>query len=117
METADLRLLLAAHPAVAIAPGHGRPGTLCVRVDDLARIVAEAGHQIDDAELERLVTALDGQRLLLVDPTSRGGAPAAGRGRTGGRAARPGKRPRGKTAKLLDDLAVYELPAQAFRRP
>jgi hypothetical protein len=116
METADLRALLAAHPAVAIAPGHGRPGTLCVRVGDLARIVAEAGHQVDDGELERLVSALDGQRLLLVDPTGRA-TPAAGRGRSGGRAARPAKRPRGKAAKPLDDLAVYELPARAFRQP
>lgn len=117
MDTADLRALLAAHPAVAITPWHGRPGTLCVRVGDLARIAAEAGHQVDDAEIERLVVALDGQRLLLVDPASRGGASAGGRGRSDRRAGKPTKQARAKASKLLDDLAVYELPTRAFRAP
>jgi hypothetical protein len=118
MEPAELRALLAAHPAVAIEPFGVRRAVRCVRVADALALAERAGHPVDEAELHALLTALGGQRLRLVDPagpeatdtTERpGGRPErARRGR-----ARPEPR-RSRRQPPLEALDVYELPAAVF---
>ena len=114
MDPDALRDLLAAHPAVAIVPWHGRPGVRCVRVTDALRLARDAGLAADEAAVDAAVAALGGTRLLLVDPASQddAGRPRKGRGGRRGRE-QPPKRSR-RTGPPLDDLAVYELPARVF---
>jgi hypothetical protein len=118
MDPAELRALLAAHPAVAIEPFGVRRDVRCVRVADALALVERAGHAVDEPELHVLLTALGGQRLRLVDPA---GPEAAGTtGRTG---ARPPRARRGRVVPQprrarrtppLEALDVYELPARLF---
>ncbi|WP_210491715.1 hypothetical protein [Patulibacter sp. SYSU D01012] len=114
MDADAFRALLAAHPAVAIVPFHGRPGVRCVRVADALRLVRDAGEDADEAAVDALVAALGGTRLLLVDPAGQDDAAVrpAGRGRRRGRE-RPAPRPR-RSGPPLEDLAVYELPARVL---
>ncbi|WP_022930614.1 hypothetical protein [Patulibacter americanus] len=119
MDPAELRALLAAHPAVAIEPFGVRRDVRCVRIADALALVERAGHVVDEAELHALLTALGGQRLRLVDPAGPEGA-----GPTGRTGARPPRARRGRVAPQprrakrgappLEALDVYELPARVF---
>lgn len=116
MDPAELRALLAAHPAVAIEPFGVRRDVRCVRVADARALVERAGHDVDDGTLHELLTALGGQRLRLVDPAGPEGASersgaASPRGRRG--RARPEPR-RSRKTPPLEALDVYELPARLF---
>ncbi len=62
MDPDALRALLAAHPAVAIEPFGTRRGVLCVRATDAARLVADAGHDVDEDELQTAMSVLGGER-------------------------------------------------------
>jgi hypothetical protein len=113
MDPAQLRALLAAHPAVGIVPFHGRPGVRCVRAQDAARLVRDAGLDADDAQIEAAMAELGGARLRLVDPAAQEDAPARrARPRRGRTAPVPKRRPR--KGPPLEDLDVYELPASIF---
>lgn len=115
MEPDDLRALLRAHPAVAIPPFGTRRGVVCVRASDAARLLTEAGHELTDAEIETAMAALGGERLRLVDPETRAGVRPAGQAKGGRGRAKPPRAPR-RTRKgpPLEDLDVYELPADVF---
>lgn len=115
MDPDALRALLAAHPAVAIQPFGTRRGVLCVRASDAARLVSEAGHEVDDAALETAMSVLGGERLRLVDPAAQEGVRPPGQAKGGRGRAKPPKAPR-RTRKgpPLQDLDVYELPAAVF---
>lgn len=117
MDPDVLRALLAAHPAVAIEPFGTRRGVLCVRAADAARLVADAGHEVDEDELQTAMSVLGGERLRLVDPAAREGVRPAGQGKGGRGRAKPPQAPR-RTRKgpPLPDLDVYELPASVFGR-
>lgn len=115
MDPDALRALLAAHPAVAIQPFGTRRGVLCVRVADAARLVAEAGHDVDDAALQTAMSALGGERLRLVDPDARAGVRPPGQAKGGRGRARPPRAPRRpRKGPPLEELDVYELPAGVF---
>jgi hypothetical protein len=118
MDPAQLRALLAAHPAVAIEPFGVRRDVRCVRVADALALLERAGHAVGEPELHELLTALGGQRLRLVDPAG----PEAG-GATERTGARPARARRGRVAPQprrsrrtppLEALDVYELPARLF---
>ncbi|MDO9407343.1 hypothetical protein [Patulibacter sp.] len=112
MDPDALRELLAAHPAVAIQPFGTRRGVLCVRAGDAARLVADAGHEVSEAELESAMSVLGGERLRLVDPAAAPTGPTrfkGGRGRT-----KPAGPRRPRKGPPLEDLDVYELPAGIF---
>ncbi|WP_026909582.1 hypothetical protein [Patulibacter minatonensis] len=115
MDPDDLRAVLAAHPAVAIQPFGTRRGVLCVRASDAARLIAEAGHDLTDAEIETAMSVLGGERLRLVDPAAQEGVRPPGQAKGGRGRAKPPKAPR-RTRKgpPLQDLDVYELPAKVF---
>jgi hypothetical protein len=118
MDPDDLRALLAAHPAVAIQPFGTRRGVLCVRATDAARLVADAGHDVADEELQAAMAVLGGERLRLVDPASGPAAPATrfkgGRGRTKPAGPKPAGPKRPRRDAPLPDMDVYELPAKVF---
>lgn len=115
MEPDDLRALLRAHPAVAIPPFGTRRGVLCVRATDAARLVAEAGFSLTDAEIETAMSVLGGERLRLVDPTAQEGVRPPGQAKGGRGRAKPPKAPRRpRRGPPLPDLDVYELPAGVF---
>jgi hypothetical protein len=117
MDPDALRALLAAHPAVAIEPFGTRRGVLCVRATDAARLVADAGHDVDEDALGTAMSALGGERLRLVDPAAREGVRPAGQAKGGRGRAKPPQAPR-RTRKgpPLPDLDVYELPSSVFGR-
>lgn len=112
MDPDALRALLAAHPAVAIQPFGTRRGVLCVRAADAARLVADAGHEATDEELQEAMTVLGGERLRLVDPAA---GPAPGRRFRGGHGrTKPTGPKRPRKDAPLPDMDVYELPAEVF---
>lgn len=115
MEPDDLRALLRAHPAVAIPPFGTRRGVLCVRASDAARLIAEAGYDLGDAEIETALSALGGERLRLVDPAAPTGVRPVGQAKGGRGRAKPPRAPRRpRKGPPLPDLDVYELPAAVF---
>jgi hypothetical protein len=112
MDPDALRALLVAHPAVAIQPFGTKRGVLCVRATDAARLVADAGLEVSDEELQTAMTVLGGERLRLVDPAAPPSGPTrfkGGRGRT-----KPAGPRRPRKGPPLEDLDVYELPAAIF---
>ena len=112
MDPDALRELLAAHPAVAIQPFGTKRGVLCVRAGDAARLVADAGLDVAEDELEAAMDELGGERLRLVDPDAAPTGPTrfkGGRGRT-----KPAGPRRPRKGPPLQDLDVFELPASIF---